>query len=50
MFEIVLRSVEWMQVGWINESLYVENLSNDHRNGVGEEENSLALDCCRGGK
>jgi hypothetical protein len=29
--------------------LYVENLS-DHRNGVGEEENSLALDCCRGGE
>lgn len=48
-FEIVLGNVERMQVGWINESRYVENLSNDHRNGVGEEQNSLALDCCRGG-
>jgi len=48
-FEIVLGNVERMQIGWINESMYVENLSNDHRSGVGEEENSLALDCCRGG-
>ena len=48
-FEVVLGNVERMQVGWINESRYVENLSNDHRNGVGEEENSLGLDCCRGG-
>mmetsp|Transcript_18233 Transcript_18233/g.32929 ORF Transcript_18233/g.32929 Transcript_18233/m.32929 type:complete len:346 (+) Transcript_18233:63-1100(+) len=48
-FEVVLGNVERMQIGWINESMYVENLSNDHRNGVGEEENSLALDCCRGG-
>lgn len=52
-FEVVLGNVERMQIGWINESRYVENLSdnpnpNDH-NGVGEEENSLALDCCRGG-
>ncbi|KAL7548382.1 hypothetical protein ACHAWF_011664 [Thalassiosira exigua] len=49
-FEVVLGNVERMQIGWIVESRYVENLSNDHRNGVGEEENSLALDCCRGGK
>ena len=48
-FEVVLGNVERMQIGWINESRYVENLSNDHKNGVGEEENSLALDCCRGG-
>lgn len=47
-FEIVLGSVERMQIGWINESRYVENVSED-KNGVGEEENSLALDCCRGG-
>jgi len=47
-FEVVLGNVERMQIGWINESRYVENLSDDH-NGVGEEENSLALDCCRGG-
>ena len=48
-FEVVLGNVERMQIGWINESRYVENLSDDHKNGVGEEENSLALDCCRGG-
>jgi hypothetical protein len=48
-FEVVLGSVERMQIGWINESRYVENVSEDHKNGVGEEENSLALDCCRGG-
>ncbi|KAL7534772.1 hypothetical protein ACHAXR_006068 [Thalassiosira sp. AJA248-18] len=48
-FEVVLGNVERMQIGWINESRYVENLSNDNRNGVGEEENSVALDCCRGG-
>jgi len=47
-FEIVLGSVERMQIGWINESRYVENVSED-KNGVGEEGNSLALDCCRGG-
>eukprot|EP01082_Thalassiosira_pseudonana_P013758 g12475.t1 g12475 contig6:1989454-1990695(+) len=48
-FEVVLGNVERMQIGWINESKYVENLSNDKNNGVGEELNSLALDCCRGG-
>jgi len=48
-FEVVLGNVERMQIGWINESRYVENLSDDHKNGVGDEENSLALDCCRGG-
>jgi hypothetical protein len=48
-FEIVLGTVERMQIGWINESRYVENVSEDHKNGVGEEENSLAIDCCRGG-
>ena len=48
-FEIILGNVERMQIGWINESRYVENLSNDNRNGVGEEESSIALDCCRGG-
>jgi hypothetical protein len=46
-FEVVLGNVERMQIGWINSSKYVENLSED--NGVGEEENSIALDCCRGG-
>ena len=46
-FEVVLQNVERMQIG-INESTYVENLSD--RSGVGEEENSLALDCCRGGE
>lgn len=48
-FEVVLGQVERMQIGWINESRYVECLSEDHKCGVGEEENSLALDCCRGG-
>ena len=48
-FEVVLGNVERMQIGWINESRYVENLSEGAKNGVGEEENSLALDCCRGG-
>ena len=38
-----------MQIGWINEDKYIENLSNDPNNGVGEEANSIALDCCRGG-
>lgn len=38
-----------MQIGWIDEDKYIENLSNDPNNGVGEEENSIALDCCRGG-
>lgn len=48
-FEVVLGNVERMQIGWIDESGYVENLSNDHKNGVGEEANSIAIDCCRGG-
>jgi len=48
-FEVVLGNVERAQIGWINEAKYVENLSNDPNNGVGEEANSLALDCCRGG-
>lgn len=48
-FEVVLGNVERAQIGWINEAKYVENLSNDHSNGVGEEANSVALDCCRGG-
>lgn len=48
-FEVVLENVERMQIGWINESRYVENLSEINKNGVGEEENSIALDCCRGG-
>ena len=47
-FEVVLGNVERAQIGWINEAKYVENLSNDP-NGVGEEANSVALDCCRGG-
>eukprot|EP00804_Cyclotella_cryptica_P017591 CCRYP_006737-RA/>CCRYP_006737-RA protein AED:0.10 eAED:0.10 QI:339/1/1/1/1/1/5/753/337 len=48
-YEVVLGNVERMQIGWINEARYIENLTNDQNNGVGEEANSLALDCCRGG-
>lgn len=48
-YEVVLGSVERMQIGWINEAKYIENLTNDPNNGVGEEANSIALDCCRGG-
>ena len=48
-YEVVLGNVERFQIGWIDESKYVENLSNDHKNGVGEEIFSIALDCCRGG-
>jgi hypothetical protein len=48
-YEVVLGSVERAQIGWINESRYVENLSAINKNGVGDEENSIALDCCRGG-
>jgi hypothetical protein len=48
-YEVVLGNVERFQIGWIDESKYIENLSNDHKNGVGEENNSIALDCCRGG-
>ena len=48
-YEVVLGSVERMQIGWINEEKYIENLTNEPHNGVGEEANSIALDCCRGG-
>ena len=48
-YEIVLGNVERMQIGWINEKKYIENLSNEPHNGVGEEANSVAIDCCRGG-
>ena len=39
-YEIVLGNVERMQIGWINEKKYIENLSNEPHNGVGEEANS----------
>ena len=48
-YEVVLGNVERMQIGWINEEKYIENLTNEPHNGVGEEANSIALDCCRGG-
>ena len=44
-YEIVLGNVERMQIGWINEKKYIENLSNEPHNGVGEEANSLGIDC-----